>query len=184
MGQKVNPHGLRVGIIKDWDSHWFVDKKDVAANIKEDNEIRCALKKKYYQAAISKIVIEKAATRYGLHARRRASRECRGDGERPVAVRNEARRGKDRTRRHVGPDSHIHRISLRELVFQLGALGAHCARTDTKLVKTPLPASARAIRRTTKGQVDDIFARPGRLVLKSPRPLFTPLLYRVADFPS
>ena len=63
MGQKVNPHGLRVGIIKDWSSHWFVDKKDFAANVKEDNEIRKALKKKYYQAAISKIVIEKAATK-------------------------------------------------------------------------------------------------------------------------
>ena len=63
MGQKVNPHGLRVGIIKDWDSHWFVDKKEFSANIKEDNEIRKILKKKYYQAAISKIVIEKAATK-------------------------------------------------------------------------------------------------------------------------
>lgn len=63
MGQKVNPHGLRVGIIKDWDSQWFVDKKDFAANIKEDNEIRNALKKKYYQAAISKISIEKVANR-------------------------------------------------------------------------------------------------------------------------
>lgn len=63
MGQKVNPHGLRVGIIKDWDSHWFVDKKDFAANIKEDDAIRNLLKKKYYQAAISKIVIEKVASR-------------------------------------------------------------------------------------------------------------------------
>ncbi len=63
MGQKVNPHGLRVGIIKDWNSHWFVDKKDFAGNVKEDNEIRNLLKKKYYQAAISKISIEKAATR-------------------------------------------------------------------------------------------------------------------------
>ena len=52
MGQKVNPHGLRVGVIKDWDSHWFVEKKDFASNIKEDNEIRKVLKKKYYQAAI------------------------------------------------------------------------------------------------------------------------------------
>ena len=66
MGQKVNPHGLRVGIIKDWDSHWFVDKKDMAANIKEDNEIRNLLKKKYYQAAISKIEIERAASRITL----------------------------------------------------------------------------------------------------------------------
>ena len=63
MGQKVNPHGLRVGIIKDWDSQWFVEKKDFAANVKEDNEIRKVLKKKYYQAAISKIAIEKAATK-------------------------------------------------------------------------------------------------------------------------
>ena len=63
MGQKVNPHGLRVGIIKDWDSQWFVEKKDFAFNVKEDNEIRKVLKKKYYQAAISKIAIEKAATK-------------------------------------------------------------------------------------------------------------------------
>lgn len=63
MGQKVNPHGLRVGVIKDWDSHWFVDKKLFAENIKEDNEIRNLLKKKYYQAAISKIAIEKAASK-------------------------------------------------------------------------------------------------------------------------
>ena len=61
MGQKVNPHGLRVGVIKDWDSHWFVDKKHFAENVKEDNVIRNMLKKKYYQAAISKILIEKAA---------------------------------------------------------------------------------------------------------------------------
>lgn len=66
MGQKVNPHGLRVGIIKDWDSHWFVEKKDFAANVKEDNEIRNLLKKKYYQAAISKIAIERAANRISI----------------------------------------------------------------------------------------------------------------------
>ena len=66
MGQKVNPHGLRVGVIKDWDSHWFVDKKDFAFNVKEDNEIRDLLKKKYYQAAISKIAIEKAASKISI----------------------------------------------------------------------------------------------------------------------
>ena len=63
MGQKVKPIGLRVGIIRDWDSHWFVDKKDFAANIKEDNVIRNFLKKKYYQSAISKILIERAANK-------------------------------------------------------------------------------------------------------------------------
>lgn len=61
MGQKVNPHGLRVGIIKGWDTTWYADKKDFSAFLKEDNVIRTYLKKKYYAAAISKILIERAA---------------------------------------------------------------------------------------------------------------------------
>lgn len=61
MGQKVNPHGLRVGIIKGWDSQWYADKKGFAKNLKEDHQIRALLKKKYYAAAISKITIERAA---------------------------------------------------------------------------------------------------------------------------
>lgn len=63
MGQKVNPHGLRVGIIKDWDTTWYADKKDFGKNIKEDYEIRKFIKNKYYAAAISKITIERAANR-------------------------------------------------------------------------------------------------------------------------
>ena len=61
MGQKVNPHGLRVGVIKSWDTQWYADKKDFAAYLKEDNDIRVFLKKKYYAAAVSKILIERAA---------------------------------------------------------------------------------------------------------------------------
>lgn len=61
MGQKVNPHGFRVGVIADWDSKWFADKKDFALFIKEDDSIRTFLKKKYYHASISKIVIERSA---------------------------------------------------------------------------------------------------------------------------
>ncbi|MBO5045995.1 MAG: 30S ribosomal protein S3 [Clostridia bacterium] len=61
MGQKVNPHGLRVGIIKSWDTQWYADKKEFSAYLKEDHVIRTFLKKKYYAAAISKILIERAA---------------------------------------------------------------------------------------------------------------------------
>ena len=57
MGQKVNPHGLRVGVISAWDTQWYADKKNFSAFIKEDNDIRTFLKKKYYDAAISKITI-------------------------------------------------------------------------------------------------------------------------------
>ena len=60
MGQKVNPHGLRVGVIQDWDATWIADKKNFAKFIKEDDTIRTFLKKKYYQAGISKIVVERA----------------------------------------------------------------------------------------------------------------------------
>ena len=63
MGQKVNPHGLRVCIIKDWDTQWYADKKDFSKFLKEDNVIRTFLKKKYYAAAISRIAIERAAAR-------------------------------------------------------------------------------------------------------------------------
>ena len=61
MGQKVNPHGLRVGVIKPWDTQWYADKKEFSAYLKEDYVIRTFLKKKYYQAAISRILIERAA---------------------------------------------------------------------------------------------------------------------------
>ena len=62
MGQKVNPHGLRVGVIKDWDSKWYAEK-DFADNLVEDHEIRKFLKKRLYSAGISKIEIERASDR-------------------------------------------------------------------------------------------------------------------------
>lgn len=59
MGQKVHPHGLRVGVIKEWDTRWFASKKDYADYLLEDNKIRKFLKKKLFQAGISKILIER-----------------------------------------------------------------------------------------------------------------------------
>jgi len=62
MGQKVNPHGLRVGVIKDWDSKWYADA-DFADYLVEDYNIRKFLKKKLFSAGISKIEIERASDR-------------------------------------------------------------------------------------------------------------------------
>ena len=62
MGQKVNPHGLRVGVIKDWDSKWYAEDQ-FADYLVEDYNIRTFLKKKLYAAGISKIEIERAAGR-------------------------------------------------------------------------------------------------------------------------
>lgn len=60
MGQKVNPHGLRVGVIKDWDSMWYAEE-DFADNLVEDYQIRKFLKNKLYNAGISRIEIERAS---------------------------------------------------------------------------------------------------------------------------
>ena len=62
MGQKVNPHGMRVGIIKDWNSKWYAEA-DFSDNLVEDYNIRKFLKKKLYSAGVSQIDIERASDR-------------------------------------------------------------------------------------------------------------------------
>ena len=59
MGQKVNPHGLRVGVIKDWDSRWFASKATFGDTLVEDYKIREVLKKKLYKAGVPTIEIER-----------------------------------------------------------------------------------------------------------------------------
>ena len=66
MGQKVHPHGFRVGIIKDWDSRWFTKKHNFADYLVEDDKIRKYLKKKLFIAGISKIEIERAANKISV----------------------------------------------------------------------------------------------------------------------
>ena len=70
MGQKVNPHGLRVGVIKDWDSRWYADKKNFGDSLVEDYNLRVFLKKKLFLAGVDKIEIEKFANkvRVSIHA--------------------------------------------------------------------------------------------------------------------
>ncbi len=66
MGQKVNPHGIRVGVIKDWDSRWYADKKHYGDNLVEDYNLRVYLKNKLFQAGVDKIEIEKFANKIRL----------------------------------------------------------------------------------------------------------------------
>ena len=63
MGQKVSPIGLRVGINKDWNSTWYADKKTFALNLKEDQEVKNFLMKKYKACSISKITIERTESK-------------------------------------------------------------------------------------------------------------------------
>ena len=61
MGQKVNPNGFRVGVIRDWNTRWYASRKDFADFLVEDNKLRTYIKKKYYAASISRIEIDRAA---------------------------------------------------------------------------------------------------------------------------
>jgi small subunit ribosomal protein S3 len=67
VGQKVNPHGLRVGVIKGWNAKWYANKKNFADNLIEDNKVRKFVKKELFSAGISKIEIERAAKRVKLN---------------------------------------------------------------------------------------------------------------------
>ena len=67
MGQKVHPHGLRVGVIKDWDSRWFASDKDFGDTLVEDYNLRKMLKKQLYSAGVPKIEIERNSSRVTIH---------------------------------------------------------------------------------------------------------------------
>ena len=67
MGQKVNPHGLRVGVIKDWDSKWYADKKNFADYLIEDNKIRKYIKEKMFTSGIDRVEIERSANRVKIN---------------------------------------------------------------------------------------------------------------------
>ena len=67
MGQKVNPHGLRIGIIKDWDTKWYANAKDFSNFLVEDVKIRKFIKNKLYIAGIARIEIERAANKIKIN---------------------------------------------------------------------------------------------------------------------
>lgn len=67
MGQKVNPHGLRIGIIKDWDTKWYAGVKDFSSFLVEDVKLRKFIKKKLYIAGIARIEIERAANKIKIN---------------------------------------------------------------------------------------------------------------------
>ncbi len=67
MGQKVNPHGLRVGIIKDWDTKWYAGSKDFGNLLVEDYQIRKYIHKKLYVAGIARVEIERAANKVKIN---------------------------------------------------------------------------------------------------------------------
>ena len=81
MGQKVNPHGLRVGVIKDWDSRWFTSKREFGDTLVEDYKIRKVLKKQLYSAGVPKIEIERTVDVANDQPRVRVTIHCAKPGK-------------------------------------------------------------------------------------------------------
>ncbi len=81
MGQKVNPHGLRVGVIKDWDSRWFTSKREFGDTLVEDYKIRKVLKKQLYSAGVPKIEIERTVDTANDQPRVRVTIHCAKPGK-------------------------------------------------------------------------------------------------------
>jgi hypothetical protein len=67
MGQKINPHGFRIGVIKDWDTKWYANKKNFSDYLVEDVMIRRFIKKKLYISGISRIEIDRAANKIKIN---------------------------------------------------------------------------------------------------------------------
>ncbi|WP_432404484.1 30S ribosomal protein S3 [Wukongibacter sp. M2B1] len=98
MGQKVSPHGLRVGIIRDWDSKWFANKKDYSDLLIEDYKIRKHIKNKLYTSGISRVLIKRTANRVNINILTSKPGMVVGrGGENIEALKKELRQMSDKT---------------------------------------------------------------------------------------
>ena len=105
MGQKVNPHGLRVGVIKDWSSRWFVSDKDFGDTLVSDYNIRNFLKKTLYAAGVAKVEIERDAARVRINIHCAKPGIVIGKGGAEIEALKEALKGTDYELIKTGVDS-------------------------------------------------------------------------------
>ena len=101
MGQKVNPHGLRVGVIKGWDSRWYAEG-DFSDYLVEDHKIREFLKKKLYSAGVSRIEIERASDRVRVIIHTAKPGVIIGKGGAEIEVTKKELSGQEGADRHSG----------------------------------------------------------------------------------
>ena len=120
MGQKVNPHGLRVGVIKDWDSKWYAEG-DFSDLLVEDYNIRKFLKKKLFNAGISKIEVERASERVKVtvYAAKpgviigKGGRAARRSKRPKLSFRSSQARRSSSTSKRLSAPIRMHSLSLR-----------------------------------------------------------------------
>ena len=115
MGQKVNPHGLRVGVIKDWDSRWFTSKKEFGDTLVEDYKIRKQLKKQLFGAGIPKIEIERTVDSQSGAPRLKVSIWCAKPGMVIGKGGSEIVKLQDQLKKMTGKDVNVNIIEVRNM---------------------------------------------------------------------
>ena len=115
MGQKVNPHGIRVGVIKDWDSRWFTSKKEFGDTLVEDYKIRKQLKKQLFGAGIPKIEIERTVDSQSGAPRLKVSIWCAKPGMVIGKGGSEIVKLQDQLKKMTGKDVNVNIIEVRNM---------------------------------------------------------------------
>lgn len=163
MGQKVDPNGLRTGVIKGWNSKWYADKAHFADNIVEDNKIRKFIKKKYYESTISKITVERAANKViiGIYSGRPASLIGKaGAGVAQIKSEIDKLIDADATKRQVSinimevqhPDADAQLVA-ESIAKQLEARGSF-RRSMKQAMSKAIKAGAKGIKTMVSGRLD------------------------------
>lgn len=163
MGQKVDPNGLRTGIIKGWNSKWYADKAHFADNIVEDNKIRKFIKKKYYESTISKITVERAANKViiGIYSGRPATLIGKaGAGVAQIKSEIDKLIGAEATKRQVSinimevqhPDADAQLVA-ESIAKQLEARGSF-RRSMKQAMSKAIKAGAKGIKTMVSGRLD------------------------------
>ncbi len=163
MGQKVDPNGLRTGVIKGWNSKWYADKAHFADNIVEDNKIRKFIKKKYYESTISKITIERAANKViiGIYSGRPATLIGKaGAGVAEIKAEVDKLIGAEETKRQVSinimevqhPDADAQLVA-ENIAKQLEARGSF-RRSMKQAMSKAIKAGAKGIKTMVSGRLD------------------------------
>ena len=115
MGQKVNPHGIRVGVIKDWDSRWFTSKKEFGDTLVEDYKIRKQLKKQLYGAGVPKIEIERTVDSQSGAPRLKVSIWCAKPGMVIGKGGAEITKLQDQLKKMTGKDVNVNIIEVKNI---------------------------------------------------------------------
>ena len=168
MGQKVNPHGIRVGVIKDWDSRWFTSKKEFGDTLVEDYKIRRTLKKQLYAAGVPKIEIERSVDAKDGSPRLRVNIYCAKPGMVIGQKGAEIEKLRQQIEKMVGKTTNVNIVEVRNIDTNAQLVAENVAGQLERRIafrRAMKQCIGRAMQRGAKGvKTISITEKTGRLV--------------------